>query len=144
MTVRTLRSWDGPQGHNFDLPLDSLDILQIKIDYAITFVFEDGSDLRIEEAVKFREPGQAELYISPNTQQSLWGPVLMTVNTSLVAATASERGKLSLTFEGGRELIVEPSERYEAWSFNRATGQLLISMPGGSLAYFPGTAGRTE
>lgn len=63
---------------------------------------------------------------------------------ALVGAAASrlylneESGQLNLVFADGRRIIVDRDEQYEAWTYSGPRRHLVVCLPGGKLAEFPG------
>lgn len=53
---------------------------------------------------------------------------------TVTESTVDEGGALSVAFEGGARLRVEPDPAYEAWNVSGPYGALVVSTPGGELA----------
>jgi len=137
MTNPPEEEWDGPQEGGFALPLSGLTIRQIRIDYAMTFLFEEQSDLRIETDCTLWGDGDSGTTVDPNTEPTRWGPLLGVVNSDLVTAGVDGNAVLSLHFANGMRLEAQPSPRYESWTFCASTGQMLVCLARGEWAYFP-------
>ncbi len=134
--------WSGPHGEVSELPFAGQLVTQIRIDYALTFCFEDISTIRISQAIEFSRAGMPALVLQPETEQTLLGPVLAIVNTTVLDARVTRMGQLTMHFEEGRSVRVEPDDRYEAWEFSRKNNELLVALPGGTLAFWAAPKGR--
>jgi hypothetical protein len=136
MATMTTETPDGSGAKGFSLPLAGLMITQICIDYAISFIFENGAEIRIGAVCVFRDESGAEVTIDPESEQTRWGPLLRVANTDLDRAEVLADNSLVLSFVGGLALSVDPSPQYEAWTCNLPTGVLYISTPGGEIGIF--------
>ena len=53
-----------------------------------------------------------------------------------VQAIAVQSGTLSIGLGGDVEIVVAPTDMYEAWQVNGSDGSLLVCMPGGGLSWW--------
>ena len=124
-------------GDAWRLPLAELRIVQCRVDYAVTFVFDspDGSyDLRVEADFSFVSADGVEVVLRPETDPTGLGPVLACARTSVVDALAFDDGRLTASFADGSRLVVDGSREYEAWMLSGPAKLLVVSTAGGALA----------
>jgi hypothetical protein len=65
------------------------------------------------------------------------------VGQTIESCTIDDAGSLTLTFTSGIRVLVEPDDRYEAWTVSGPAGMLVVCTPGGKLAVWRGVAGRS-
>jgi hypothetical protein len=119
------------------LPLEGLSIARCVIDYAFSLEAsrEDGIViiiLRIEYPFTVSERGMRYV-LDPNEPAKL-GPATALVRGSVRTARASADGRLSIVFDDGRELTVEPRDDFEAWVLSGDNGVKAVCLPGGGVA----------
>jgi hypothetical protein len=118
------------------LPYRGLNVSQITVDYALTFLLEGQASIVIEGDATLadrpgRAPGAQTVELHPGRQDvaaalSLFGA---TVNS----AVAFKTGTLRLVLDHF-QLTVRADPHYEAWNVVGPGGMRLVCMPGGQLA----------
>jgi hypothetical protein len=118
------------------LPYRGLNVSQITVDYAVTFLLEGQVTIVIEGDATLadrpgRAPGAQTVELHPGRQDvaaalSLFGA---TVNS----AVAFKTGTLRLVLDHF-QLTVRADPHYEAWNVVGPGGVRLVCMPGGQLA----------
>ena len=80
-------------------------------------------------------------HIAPATDPpEAFVPVRNLLGTSISTSNIGENGSLSLTFDDGSILHVEPDPNYEAWNLSGPDGLVVVCMAGGELAIWSGIA----
>lgn len=116
------------------LPLRGDMVSRCVVDAAFQIQFLERADpitVTIESPFIVIESGVSR-EVSPADPPTL-GPVLSVIGRSVKAACAMKTGHLRLEIED-LCLVVDPDERYEAWSVVSDNNLKLICMPGGSVA----------
>jgi hypothetical protein len=120
-------------------PLIDQEITRILIDLAVTFETESGAQLRVESPILlFHEPA-APIKIDPHEPAASGNEIVALLRKRIKDASISLDGTLTIAFEAGPRLEIACDKRYEAWTLSTQTGELLVSMPGGEVAYWEGT-----
>lgn len=113
--------------------LEGLRVQRICLDHAASLYFDDGTELRIEAPYRVSSLA-GERLIDPSDRVGSVDPVVALMDERVLGAAVGDTGVLSLHFSGGSTLTSEPDPEFEAWVLTSATGQLLVCMPGGSIA----------
>lgn len=121
------------------LPVGEGKVTQLRIDYAFTVVLESWIEIRIETPFSYGPAGDVRQF-EPSDGRCL-SPLLGLHQAIVTSAEIRKDGRLTLAFADGRELVVPPDERYEAFT---VTGSLppvrrgfsFTAVPGGGLARF--------
>ena len=117
------------------LPLEGLSIARCVIDHAFSLEASREHDivvLRIECPFTVSKTGM-QYVLEPNEPANL-GPATALVHASVRTARASAEGRLSIVFDDGRELTVEPSDDFEAWELTGPNGVKAVCRPGGGVS----------
>lgn len=77
------------------------------------------------------EPGPGE---GPDPRSL--GPLLILFGKTVLSAQAFKNGALRIEFEDDLVLEVDPGEKYEPWELSARNGLMIVSLPGGKLAYW--------
>ena len=108
-------------------------MIQLCFDYALTFLFEDGLGVRIEQAFVLHRAGDKDLLMDPESDHESLAPVLRLRRATVTSGLVFDDGRLELTFAEGRRLSVPPSKQYEAWQLNGPDGVHGVSVGAGAL-----------
>jgi hypothetical protein len=117
------------------LPLEGLEITRCVVDHAFSLeaAHADGMvTVRIEGPLSLKD-GRSEHAIDPSVPTEL-GPALGLVRGSIERARVSPEGRLSLVFQDGREVTVEPSDDFEAWELTAPRGVKAVCRAGGGVS----------
>jgi hypothetical protein len=117
------------------LPLEGLAIARCVIDHAFSLeAFRtDGSvTLRIEGPFTLTREQSTRL-MDPSAPAEL-GPAIALVQGTVKRARVSSEGRLSIVFDDGREVTVEPSENFEAWELSGPQGVKAVCRAGGGVS----------
>jgi Family of unknown function (DUF6188) len=125
------------------LPLAGRSVSRCYVDYAFGICFYVGgpsTEIRIEGKIRLLANGRDEVVVEPGTNvvsdpRSL-GPLLILFGKSVIWAHAFKNGALKVLFEGDLMMEVDPGGKYEAWELSAKGGLKLVSVPGGSIAYW--------
>ncbi|MCL2468497.1 MAG: DUF6188 family protein [Micrococcales bacterium] len=115
------------------LPVEGQPVTQLRVDYAITLLLENGIAVRIENPFVLAT-GDERYQLDPSDEPIYLAPVLPLARARIVSGTAFDNGKLRLVFADGSEITVSSSEDYEPWEICGPQGFLMVSVPGGELA----------
>lgn len=116
-------------GDNRILRVPKTDLSFIRVDHQTRLQFE-GTEVVIGSPFIFESAGTRR-ELDPEDRAAL-GPVLALYPDSLRAASADDRGTLSLRFESGASITVRQDPRYEAWQVNGPGNYLVVCTPGTS------------
>lgn len=119
-----------------ELPLAGATVLQVRVDYAFTLVLkqaDDAYEVRIEQAFEFADADGKPHALDPEGDPVRLGVALGCARTTVVAASASEDGRLRLAFGDGSLISVPGSAEYEGWTLTGAGGLRIVAGPGPGL-----------
>jgi hypothetical protein len=117
-----------------NLGLEGKKLLSKTVEYSAVLHFSDDYTARIESPFKFSLPGK-HYNLSPDSDpQESFLPMEVLLNQAVTKSEADDSGALSLVFDNGAKIHVEPDDEYEAWTVSGPDGFLVVSMPGGELA----------
>lgn len=103
-------------------------------EFSLNLVFSGEWEIRIETTFRLRAAEEL-LVIDPEEGLARSAEFLdALIGRAVDTAEVSERGLLTLAFEGGVVISVEPDTRYEAWTVAGPAGVKLVCMPGGEVA----------
>jgi hypothetical protein len=117
----------------------------IQIDFRLGLFLSDSSakaQLFVETPCRLKSPA-SEAILIPEKAATL-APILSLFNTKVSSATIRKSGELTVEFEEGRTLMVDPDPSFEAWQVGCSLGFLLVCAPGGRVSLFQETQGRIE
>src|SRR6476620_9301175 len=100
-------------GHLTLLPAPGAIVDRVSFDFQSRLLFRDGPEVVLESRFHLATD-TAEHLIDPEDPATVV-PLLRLLHDSLVAATVSDRGELSLAFASGIVLTAPPDEHYESW-----------------------------
>jgi hypothetical protein len=130
-------SEDSEQEDQLHLYVTGREITRLLIDYQLTLqVWIPKDTLEIKLATNFVfTSGQASYVINPENRTDICR-ALTILHQELNTVTATNHGRLTITFQSGDQIISEPDEAYEAWSLCDSSGLLVIARPSGGIDYF--------
>jgi len=117
------------------LPLEGLGVARCVIDHAFSleaFRSDGVVALRIEGPFTLTA-NKSGHRLDPSAPGEL-GPAIGLVRKVVRRARASSEGRLSIVFEDGSELAVEPSEDFEAWEVSAPQGVKAVCRAGGGVS----------
>jgi hypothetical protein len=117
------------------LPVEGLPVARCVVDHAFSLeVFRDSDvvTLRIEGPFTIAENGMQHI-LDPNEPANL-GRAIALVRAVVRRARASAEGRLYIVFDDGREVIVEPSEDFEAWELIGPKNAKAVCSAGGGVS----------
>ncbi len=120
------------------LPLDNgSEVTQVRFDFAVSLLFEDGAVLRIENRFVL-DGDHGRSFIDPEAPGSLAANLAGLHKSLVTTTTIFQDGRLVLQFSTGETIEVPSHERYESWAFlGSASGVQLVCVPGGAIAAWP-------
>jgi hypothetical protein len=119
------------------LPLQSRQVTQCRVDFALTFLLGDSDDpsyLTVEQPFRLRLLGKPEVVLVPDGPGEALGPALAVLRSSVARAIAFKNGDLEIEFDEGIGFFVPASAKFEAWNLVGPAGMRIVSLPGGELA----------
>lgn len=125
------------------LPLGNRKVSRIYIDFALGLFFWEAHpklEIRIEGKIRIMRNSMPEVIVDPSKPESL-GPALFLFNRTVRWAHAFKDGTLKIQFTDNNALQVDPGIKYEPWevaSEGGLKGMKLVSLPGGSIAFWQG------
>lgn len=114
-------------------PVAGLTITRVCLDYAFVLLMDEGSELRIEQALSITGESLEPVTVRPDPLDTRIAFAFRVVNRRVARAWADESGRLEIQFEGPLAITVEPHPQYEAWTYAGSQGEKAISVPGGGL-----------
>ena len=107
----------------------------ISFDYAVLLTMLDESYVRLEQpfTVEFDNENK-KIEITPEALGDESSVALRLLREEIIAAHVTTSGALSISFSNGALLFCAPHPKYEAWEVHLATGETVLSTPGGETA----------
>ncbi len=126
---------------------DDCRVGRIEIDFRLCLLLADHADTAtvcIETACRLSD-GDTTAILNPADQRSVC-PILPFFNAKVSGISIRKTGTLTIEFESGRSLTVDPDESYEAWQIGIPGAALLVCSPGGTVCVFeePRLGGQDE
>ncbi|SEA74320.1 MULTISPECIES: DUF6188 family protein [unclassified Mycobacterium] len=123
-----------------NIDFSGLTLSELCVDFTARLYFTAEHFVRIEGSFTLDAQGKS-LYLTPDTDrpeafETMYSLVGKRVSTSRI----SDNGSLSLEFEDGSQIVVEPDKEYEAWTATGPDGLVIVCMAGGELAIWSGIA----
>lgn len=126
------------------LGLENKQLQSVLIDHTVTMRLSGTHFIVIESPFVLEIQGRA-VSLSPNDDpDEAFEPVRALLGQIVSEALADENGSLSVTFDSGAHLHVEPDPAYEAWNVSGPEGALVVCTPGGTLAVWSAHDGRAR
>lgn len=117
-----------------DLGLSGKVLQSMELEYTLVLHLSDDYFIAISSTLSV-EVGGASIDLSPEEDsKESFEPIRELLGRTVETAEVDPKGALSVTFEGGTRLRVDPDPAYEAWNVSGPNGALVVSMPGGELA----------
>lgn len=123
------------------LPLANRRVSRLYLDFAFGLCFWDSGpklEIRIEGKMRLSRGKETEILADPANPETL-GPLLVLFGRTVNLAHAFKDGRLKVEFEENTVLQIDAGEKFEPWelvSEGGVNGLRLISMPGGSIAFW--------
>jgi hypothetical protein len=137
--VPPIHEWrlrEEPGGWVID-PLNG-EVTQLRIDYAFTVVIDAAIELRVESGLAYFD-GTATHRIPPEDPPAV-APLLTLTHATATRLDLRDTGILTIEFEDGRRLRVEPDAAFESFSLGvpreATSGALFIGLIGGGVSAF--------
>ncbi len=109
----------------------------LKVEYTAGLYFTGGYFVRIETPFTL-DIGSKSAYLSPATDPPEAFASMHGLVGKAIAESRIDGGTLTLTFDDGARLVVQPDGNYEAWTVAGPDGLLIVCMPSGELATWSG------
>lgn len=109
----------------------------IQIDFRLGLFLADASGLSklyVGSACRLKGP-DSEVSLIPEDTPSL-APALPLFNAKVESIDIRKTGQLTVWFDGGRTLEVEPDEKFEAWELGCSINLQFICSQGGEVAVY--------
>ena len=120
------------------LPLAGREVTRCLVDFAFTLQFwvtrDDLAQITIGDAFEIATATR-RIHLKPQPPTEL-GPALGLHQRVVQHAFAARDGSLEVTFTDGTVLRVLANPSYEAWDAHFKDGAMLVSQPGGRVAYW--------
>jgi Family of unknown function (DUF6188) len=110
-------------------------LTQLRLDFAVSFVFEDESCLRIETPFEL-ERGTDVSRVLPDSVGDAAAALVLLLGGQVEAVEMTNDGRLWFRFLTGDTIRIAADDAYEAWSLVEADGSQWICLPGGGLSSF--------
>jgi RHS repeat-associated protein len=124
--------------------IEEAHVLRAVFDWAVTLTIGSpkGAEfyVRIEQPFILLGPDGKEALLVPDGDPARLAPVLGVLRRSVIRIDAFKDGHLELEFAGAYSLSVPACEDYEPWEISGPRGARLVSVPGGSVSVWEGTA----
>jgi hypothetical protein len=95
-----------------------------------------SAELIIESSFSFRDSSGKIHQLQPGTSGPALGPVIGLFMQAITAVAVRDRGTLTLDFNDGSQIVVEPHPKYESWHLlgNEGVSGILVG-PGGETGW---------
>jgi hypothetical protein len=102
--------------------------------------FDDGQAVAVETEFSLDAADHAEQRIDPagTDPEGLRRAFAPLLGQRVRRCEALDGGELVLEFEDGTRLLAPAGDRYESWAYTGPCGLLVVALPEGGLALFPG------
>jgi hypothetical protein len=109
----------------------------IRIDFKLGLVLVDGTDsAELYVETPFRLIGSGTDVLCVPEEPTTLAPILPLVNAAVKGVMIKKSGYISVDFESGLSIKVDPDASYEAWQLGGSMGFLFVCPPGGDVALF--------
>jgi hypothetical protein len=117
--------------------LSDLDVTQVRFDYAVSFLTEDRSLLRIQTPFTLTDL-EGTIEIEPADTCAVSGRILALLHNKIEQFTYDSVGNLLLeSVAVNIRLHVPPNSDFEAWTLSKRDNTLLVCKIGGGVAVWP-------
>lgn len=114
-------------------------MLSQHIEYTVGLQLSDEYFVRIESRFTLTAAGTTTV-LSPEVDPvSAFGPLSHLVGQVITASEVDDTGSLTVAFDGGSSLVVEPDQNCEAWTVTGPKGMIVVCLSGGELAIWHAT-----
>jgi len=117
-----------------DVPLDlvgaTLDAITVSLQ--LNLRFSSGTSVSIETLFTLKAPDGTATVLDPEDPASLAAPLRMLHDT--VDHARVDHDVLTIGFDGGTVLTVDPHPDFESWHHHTTAGSRMIGLPGGGVA----------
>lgn len=108
------------------------------VEYTLGLELTDGYYVRIESPFTVMY-GADRISLSPEEDAAeAFEPLRRLIGQTILESTSDETGALTIVFEDGTRLLVNPDSAYEAWTVTGPDGMMIVCMAGGELAVWSG------
>ncbi|KAA0116086.1 DUF6188 family protein [Mycolicibacterium sp. P9-22] len=122
-----------------DLGLSGRTLTSHHVEYTVGLQLSDEYFVRIESRFTLTVAGTTTV-LSPEVDPvSAFEPLSHLVGQVITASEVDDTGSLTVAFDGGNSLLVEPDRNYEAWTVTGPKGMIIVCQPGGELAIWHAT-----
>lgn len=112
--------------------LASQSVSRVSFDFAISLLTDMGTEVRIQTPFTLIvESGSLEL--DPQSRSAEISNMLRLLDSKVVDSSIEESGLLTLEFDSGIGIRIEPHGDFEAWTIAGADGSKVVCLPGGGL-----------
>lgn len=117
-----------------ELELAGKTLNAVNIDYTVGLQLSEEYFIRIESPFKLIL-ADSVVTLSPEEDAApKFEPLTRLVGQQLAAANIAETGTLTVGFESGLSVVVDPDPHYEAWTVTGPNGLIIVCLPGGQLS----------
>lgn len=122
-----------------DLGLSGRTLTSHHVECTVGLQLSDEYFVRIESRFTLTVAGTTTV-LSPEVDPvSAFEPLSHLVGQVITASEVDDTGSLTVAFDGGNSLLVEPDRNYEAWTVTGPKGMIIVCQPGGELAIWHAT-----
>jgi Family of unknown function (DUF6188) len=105
----------------------------LRAEYTVGLTFTGDYFVLIQSPFTLTIHGEA-ISLTPDTSPpEALEPLQSLTGRTVTESTISDTGTLSLTFDDGSRVVVEPDGDYEAWNLAGPDGLIIVCMPSGEL-----------
>jgi len=113
-------------------PLAGQTITGLLFDHAVTFLGDAGDELRVETPLTLTT-NDGSLTIDPQALTNNAGDLFKLLHEPVSHVIIVDDGTLTITWESGAQIRVEPQSDYEAWTLTSRAGARYVCNPGGNV-----------
>jgi hypothetical protein len=117
-----------------DLGLPGRILISQTVEFTAALQLSDEYFIRIESPFALVSHDKSVALSPEDGAPEAFEPLGELVGQSITECNVGAAGSLTVTFESGARLVVEPDDSYEAWTVTGPGGMMTVCMPGGELA----------
>jgi hypothetical protein len=127
------------------LDLRGLSVARINVDFQLTLALDAGWEVVLEGPTRLSsgsvhaDPG---VLLAPGSHDG--AAALPLLGATVLSLAAFKTGGLHMVFDDGTHLTCPSDPSFEAWQIVGPRGWRFVSLPGGNLAVWRGTAGGAD
>jgi uncharacterized protein DUF6188 len=121
-----------------DIDFKGQTLTALRVEYTAGLSFTGGYFVLISSPFTLDIRGRTARLTPDGDRPEAFEPMQALVGRTVSESSVGGTGTLSIAFDDGSRVLVEPDSDYEAWNASGPNGLLVVCMPGGELTVFRG------